>query len=142
MNLDHSYKVLPSSSLTHSKLGFNFRNKSCFSFEANRRLVAATSMSVLAMLHIHKYMHASQCLHMLDTVYHRALRFITNLKALTHLCSPGWMDCRLWKPLAYSYLYGHSWTASLLPSDLHLAKKYGKLLSLFPGLISCPRSPY
>lgn len=29
------------------------------------------------------YIHASlQCLYMLDTVYHGALRFITNLKAL------------------------------------------------------------
>jgi len=29
------------------RLGFYFRNKSCFSFEAKRRLVAATFMSVL-----------------------------------------------------------------------------------------------
>ena len=34
------------------------------------------------------YMHAStQCLKSLDTVYHGALRFITNLKALTHHCT-------------------------------------------------------
>ena len=33
-------------------------------------------------------MHASsQCLHSVDTVYHGALRFITNLKALIHHCS-------------------------------------------------------
>lgn len=33
------------------------------------------------------YMHASsQCLHALDTVYHGALRFITNLKTLIHHC--------------------------------------------------------
>lgn len=28
----------------------------------------------------------SQCLHALDTVFHGALRFITNLKSLTHHC--------------------------------------------------------
>lgn len=67
------------------KLGFYFRNKSCFSFEAKRRL--ATFMPVLDYGDV-LYMHASsQCLHAIDTVYHSALRFITNCKALTHHCT-------------------------------------------------------
>ena len=34
------------------------------------------------------YMHASaQCVNSLDTVYHGALHFITNFKALTHRCT-------------------------------------------------------
>jgi len=36
------------------------------------------------------YMHASiQCLKLLDTVYHGALRFITNFRALTYHCMIG-----------------------------------------------------
>jgi len=67
-------------------LGFYFRIKSCHSFEAKKRLVAATFMSVLDYGDV-IYMHAStQCLHVLNTVYHVALRFITNLKTLTHHC--------------------------------------------------------
>jgi len=40
------------------------------------------------------------CLHSLDTVYHGALRFITNLKALTHHCflyaRVGWTALSIW----------------------------------------------
>jgi len=64
------------------RLGFYFRNKSCFSFNAKKRLVAACDDGDVL------YMQASsQCLHSLDTVYHGALRFITNLKTLTPRCS-------------------------------------------------------
>lgn len=69
------------------KLGFYFRNKACFSFEAKKALVSATFLPVLDYGDI-LYMHAScSLLRMLDTVYHGALRFITNSKSLTHHCN-------------------------------------------------------
>ncbi len=38
------------------------------------------------------YMHASsQSLHAIESVYHGALRFITNLKTLIHHCWVGWV---------------------------------------------------
>ena len=69
------------------KVGFYFRNKSCFSLEARRRLVEATSLPVLEygdLLYINASAH---CLHMLDIVYHGATRFITNSRALSHHCT-------------------------------------------------------
>ena len=90
-------------------------------FESRKRLVAATFLSVLDygdML----YMHASaQSLQALDTVYHGALRFITNFKSLTHRCvlysRVGWSSLstrRLmhWHILIYKAILG------LLPSYL------------------------
>lgn len=69
------------------KVGFYFRNKLCFSLEARRRSVAATSMSALDVCDV-LYVHgSSQCLFTLDTVYHGAVRFKTNPKALTYHCS-------------------------------------------------------
>ena len=68
------------------RLGFYFRNKSCFSFAAKKRLVAGIFLSLMDYGDV-LYMHASsQCLHSLDSVYHGALRFIICLKALTHHC--------------------------------------------------------
>ena len=50
------------------KLGFYFRNKACFSFEARRRLVSATFMPLLDYGDI-LYMNASaQCLRSIDTL--------------------------------------------------------------------------
>ena len=69
------------------KVGFYFRNKSCFSLEARRRLVEATFLPVLEygdLLYINASAH---CLHMLDIVYHGATRFITNSRALSHHCT-------------------------------------------------------
>ena len=64
-----------------------WKNKSCFSFEAKKRLVAATFLSVLDYGDV-LYMNASsKCLQSLDTVYHGALRFVTNFKTLRHHCS-------------------------------------------------------
>ncbi len=68
------------------------------------------------------YMNASsQSLHALDAVYHGALRFITNLKALTHHCllyeHAGWFSLSVrglkhWRILVYKAIFG------LLPSYL------------------------
>ncbi len=71
-------------------LSFYFRIKS---FEAKKKLVAATFMSVLDygdVIYIHT---SSQSLHAIDTVYHGALRFITNLKTLTHHCELDGLLC-------------------------------------------------
>lgn len=97
------------------KLGFFFRNKSCFSYEAKKRLVSATFLSVLGYGDV-VYMNASsQCLHSLDTVYHGALRFITDLKTLTHHCNlytrVGWSSLttrrlKHWHILIYKAILG------------------------------------
>lgn len=68
------------------KLGFLFRNKICFSFHVKKRLVSATFVSILDYADL-LYMNASsQCLSKIDSVYHGALRFITNCRAQTHHC--------------------------------------------------------
>ncbi len=66
-------------------LSFYFRIKS---FEAKKKLVAATFMSVLDygdVIYIHT---SSQSLHAIDTVYHGA-----NLKTLTHHCELDGLLC-------------------------------------------------
>ena len=68
------------------KLGFYFRNRSCFSLQARKRLINATFLPVLDYGDV-IYMHAaSSILQTLDTVYHGALRFILNVKSRTHHC--------------------------------------------------------
>ena len=68
------------------KLGLYFRNKSCFTLQARRKLISATFLPVLDYGDV-IYMHAaSTTLHTLDTVYHGALWFITNAKSCTHHC--------------------------------------------------------
>uniref|UniRef100_A0A3B3HCE9 Reverse transcriptase domain-containing protein n=1 Tax=Oryzias latipes TaxID=8090 RepID=A0A3B3HCE9_ORYLA len=68
------------------KLGFLFRNKCCFSFGIKKRLVTATFLSILDYGDL-LYMNATaQCLSKIDSVYHAALRFVTNCKASTHHC--------------------------------------------------------
>jgi hypothetical protein len=67
------------------KLGFYFRIKACFSFEARRRLVSASIMPLPDYGDI--YMNGSaQCLRSIDTLYHGTLRCI-NCKTLTHHCT-------------------------------------------------------
>ncbi len=59
-------------------LGFDFRNKSGFSFNIKRRMVMSTFLPILDYGDV-LYMNApAQSLHVLESVYHGALRFITN----------------------------------------------------------------
>ncbi|KAJ8287209.1 hypothetical protein GJAV_G00048920 [Gymnothorax javanicus] len=68
------------------KLSFFFRNKSCFSFAAWKRLVAATFLPHLDYGDV-LYMYApASCLQLLDAAYRGTLRFITGCKPLTHHC--------------------------------------------------------
>lgn len=68
------------------KLGFYYRNKSCFTFSARKKLVEATFLPVIDYGDI-LYMHAAfSILRHVDSVYHASLRFITNTKSLTHHC--------------------------------------------------------
>lgn len=81
------------------KLGFYFRNKSCFSLEARKKLVHATFLSVIDYGDV-LYMHAaSSILCKLDSAYHASLRFITKAKSLTHHCTlyqlVGWTSLSL-----------------------------------------------
>ena len=66
------------------RLGFFFRNKSCFSFEVRKRLGPVTYLPVLDYGDL-LYMNApAYCLNKLDPANHNALRFVTNCKALNH----------------------------------------------------------
>ena len=68
------------------RIGFNYRHKACFSFDARKELVRCTLLSVFDFSDV-IYMQASATtLRALDSVYHAALRFITNQKRLTHHC--------------------------------------------------------
>ena len=101
------------------KLGFFFRNKYCFSFNVHKRLVSATFLSVLDYGDL-VYMYApAQCLCKIDSLYHTALRFITNCRTQTHHCElysrVGWLSLstrrlRNWHTFIYKAMLG------LLPS--------------------------
>ena len=83
------------------------------------QLVAATFMSLFEYGDV-IYIHASlQCLQALDTVYHRALRLLGNLQALTHhlnsfLCP---LALKHWNILSYTSLLGQ--LPSYLQSYIH-----------------------
>jgi hypothetical protein len=78
------------------KIGFYYRRKACFSFEARKELVRCTLLSVLDFSEV-IYMQASATtLRALDSVYHAALRFFTNQKRLTH--------CDLYSAVGWSSL--------------------------------------
>lgn len=68
------------------KLGFYFRNKSCFNFAARKKLVLATFLPMIDYGDV-RYMHASAAtLQAIGTVYHGAICYITNAKSLTNRC--------------------------------------------------------
>ncbi len=76
------------------KLGFYFRNKSCFSFYARKKLVCdILTNSCLWGCSVPTWTILSS----LDAVYHGALRVITDCKHLTH-------DCTLYSRVAWSSL--------------------------------------
>lgn len=84
------------------KLKFHFQIKLGVSFDAWKKLVTATFMSVLDYGDV-IYVNASiESLRALDTVYYRAQHFITSMRSRTHHCvlyaSLGWLSlvfCRL-----------------------------------------------
>ncbi len=82
-------------------------------------LVAATLLSVLGYCDI-IYMQAPEhCLQALGSVYHGALRFITNSKALTHHCllhsQVGWPALSS-RRLKHWYLFIYKVILGLFPS--------------------------
>lgn len=92
-----------------------------FLLTSKKRLVAATFLPVLYYGDL-LYMHASaQSLHMLDTVYHASLRFITNCKALTHHCElysrVGWPALAT-RRLVHWFTFIYKAILGLLPSYL------------------------
>ncbi len=66
------------------QLGFYFRNKSCFSFNARKKLVSGTFLPILD-YSVSACLFLSSCLS--GSVYHGALRFITDCSFSTHHCS-------------------------------------------------------
>ncbi len=100
------------------KLVFYFRNKFCFSFNARKKLVSATFLSVLD---YYGDIAPSYLLSTLDAVYHGALRFITDCKPSTHHCTLynrlGWPSLSIrrkmhWYAIIYKAILG------MLPSYL------------------------
>lgn len=68
-------------------LGFYFLSKPWFSSRVKLKLFEASFLPIIDYDDV-LYMNASsQCLHILDSVYHGALRVITNCGALTHHCT-------------------------------------------------------
>ncbi len=66
------------------RLGFYFRNKSRFSFNARKKLESGTFLPILGYGDV-VYQHASSyLLFSLEAVYHGALRFITDSTFSTH----------------------------------------------------------
>lgn len=109
------------------RLGFYFRNKSCFSFVSKKRLVAATFIPLLDYGDV-LYMNAcSTSLHMLDAIYHCALRYITGCKSLTHHCTlytkVGWLSLSA-RRLLHWYIFIYKAIIGLLPS--YLCTEFGK----------------
>ena len=103
------------------KLGFFFRNKSCFSFHIRKQLVSATFMSVLDYGDL-VYMNASaSSLRMLDAVYHGALRFITDSANSTHHCClyslVNWPSLHM-RRLLHWYLFIYKTILHLVPPYL------------------------
>lgn len=103
------------------KLSFYFRNKLSFSFNARKRLVAATFLPVLDYGDL-LYMHATaQALRSLDSVFHASLRFITNCSARTHHCElysrVGWPALAT-RRLTHWYRFIYKGLIGLLPSYL------------------------
>ena len=69
------------------KLGFFFRNKSCFSFQVRNHLISTTFLPLLDYGDL-LYMNApNEYLRKLDTVYHSALRFVTGCGNRVHHCT-------------------------------------------------------
>lgn len=69
------------------KLGFYFRNKFCLSFNARKKLISATFLSVLDYGDVVYQFAPISILSSLDAVYHGALRFILNCKSSVHHCT-------------------------------------------------------
>lgn len=103
------------------KIGFYFRNRLCFSFNAKKKLVAATFTPILDYGDL-IYMNApTQVLKLFDSVYHAALRFITNCKPRTHHCElytrVGWPALEN-RRLSHWYMFIYKGILRLLPSYL------------------------
>ena len=69
------------------KLGFFFRNKSCFSVEARKRLVSVTFLPVLDYGDLIYVNAPAHYLNKLDAAYHSALRFV-KYSLITVPCMP------------------------------------------------------
>ncbi len=69
------------------KLGFFFRNKSCFSLQVRKHLILTTFVPLLDYGDLLVMKAPDTYLKKLDTVYHCALRFITGCGNLVHHCT-------------------------------------------------------
>lgn len=92
-----------------------------FSFSARKRLIQATFLSILDYGDI-LYMHANlSSLKMLDSVYHAALRFVTDSGFRTHHCSlyesVGWPSLHS-RRLEHWYIFLYKAILGDLPSYL------------------------
>lgn len=99
------------------KLGFFYRNKSCFSLKARKLLVSATFLDYGDVLHLSAPM---KCLQSLNTVYHNALRFVTGDGRLTHHCD---LYIRSGLPSLSARRYTH-WLTLIYKAILGLVPSY------------------
>lgn len=125
------------------KLTFYFWIESCLSSE-KRNTCCFHLYASAGLWWCDLYVYVFMCLHVLDSVYHGAVRFITNLKLLPTavrrlLGSHGLLCHFISQPLVCYYLWGCSWFASTL---LTYSQTCGKLVSSVPRLIPsvCPKS--
>lgn len=119
------------------KLGFFFRLKKCFPFEARKKLVQSLLLSVLDYGDV-IYMHAaSSLLKKLDSVYHAAIRFVTSAGSRTHHCtlyeSLGW-------PSLYQRRKAHMLTFTFKTLVGKLPSYISRLLSFYMNTYSTRRA--
>lgn len=99
------------------KLGFYFRNSSCFTQKARKKLVEAMFLPALDYGDVF-YRHSTKTLlKSLDSVYHSALRFIMHAKYSVHHCvlyeMVGWSSLNTrrfkhWLIFVYKSITGHT----------------------------------
>jgi len=84
------------------KLGFLFRLKKCFPFEARKRIIQFCFLSVLDYGDV-IYIHAgSSLLKKLDCLYHAALHFVTDAPSRTHHYTNWWVGLLCFREEKYT----------------------------------------
>ena len=117
-NISFKHHISNLASKLRQKIGFFYRNKSCFPLHCRKTLVEATFLSVLDYGDI-LYRYASAAtLKPLDSVYHSALRFITGDPYSTHHCTlynkVGWSSLSVRRDL-HLHLFTYKAIIGMLP---------------------------
>lgn len=107
------------------------------------RLCAASTLLSVIDYGVQIYMYSSaQSQHSLDTVYHRAPRFISNHSLITVFSVPGWDGNRSTRRFTHSHIFIYKSFLDLLPPCQHVIHKLANKCSLQSQdqfLLSVPR---